>query len=82
LKNVRPTAYRWLLLTHGLPGALLAAVVSGQGGMERRDRASPRLSVIALSLAWTTGVWDSAIVEQRKGSGWFHCEMPLASLFG
>jgi ceramide glucosyltransferase len=32
LKNVRPTAYRWLLLTHGLPWALLAAAAAARAG--------------------------------------------------
>src|SRR5258706_14823754 len=58
LKNVRPTAYRWLLLTHGLPGALLAAVVAARAGVGGVANAH-LLAYLAvrLSLAWTTGVW-------------------------
>src|SRR5882762_10082976 len=34
LKNVRPTGYRWLMLTHGLPWALLAAALAARAGWE------------------------------------------------
>ena len=58
LKNVRPTAYRWLLLTHGLPWALLAAAVAARAGWGSVAAAHliAYLS-LRLGLAWTTGVW-------------------------
>jgi len=58
LKNVRPTAYRWLLLTHGLPWALLAAAVAARAGWEGVAAAHiiAYLS-LRLGLAWTTGAW-------------------------
>src|SRR5437764_2956877 len=34
LKNVRPTGYQWLVLTHGLPWALLAAGCAARAGWE------------------------------------------------
>src|SRR6266403_571911 len=68
LKNVRPTAYRWLL--------------PGRDGEASRPRISSLICHCASAWLGRRGFGDSAIVEQRKGSGWFHCEMPLASLFG
>ncbi len=58
LKNVRPTAYWWLLLTHGLPWALLAAAVAASAGWWGIATAHiiAYLS-LRLGLAWTTGVW-------------------------
>jgi ceramide glucosyltransferase len=58
LKNVRPMAYRWLLLTHGLPWALLAAAVAARAGWEGIAAAHiiTYLS-LRLGLAWTTGAW-------------------------
>ncbi len=58
LKNVRPIAYRWLLLTHGLPWALLAAAVAAKAGWEG-IAAAHLMAYLALrlGLAWTTGVW-------------------------
>jgi ceramide glucosyltransferase len=58
LKNVRPTAYWWLLLTHGLPWALLAAAVAASA----RWWGIAAAHIVAylslrLGLAWTTGVW-------------------------
>ena len=58
LKNVRPTGYRWLLLTHGLPWALLAAACAARAGWE--GIAAAHLIVylaLRLGLAWTTGTW-------------------------
>src|SRR2546430_12287730 len=58
LKNVRPTAYRWLVLTHGLPSALLAAAFAASAGW--RGIAATHLIaylVLRLGLAWTTGTW-------------------------
>src|SRR6266852_834239 len=58
LKNVRPTAYGWLMLTHGLPWALLAAafaVTAGWSGIA----AAHLIAYLALrlGLAWTTSTW-------------------------
>jgi ceramide glucosyltransferase len=58
LKNVRPTAYRWLVLTHGLPSALLAAAFAasaGWGGIAAAHLVA--YLVLRLGLAWTTGTW-------------------------
>jgi ceramide glucosyltransferase len=58
LKNVRPTAYPWLLLTHGLPWALLAAAVAATAGWWG-IAAAHIVTYLSLRLgaAWTTGVW-------------------------
>ena len=58
LKNVRPTGYRWLVLTHGLPWALLAAACAARAGWEGIAAAYliAYLS-LRLGLAWTTGAW-------------------------
>ena len=58
LKNVRPTAYRWLVLTHGLPWALLAAAfaaTAGWGGIAATHLIA--YLVLRLGLAWTTATW-------------------------
>ncbi len=58
LKNVRPTAYRWLVLTHGLPWALLAAAfaaIAGWGGIAATHLLA--YLVLRLGLAWTTATW-------------------------
>lgn len=58
LKNVRPTGYWWLVLTHGLPWALLAAGCAARAGWE--GIAAAHLAaylVLRLGLAWTTGTW-------------------------
>jgi ceramide glucosyltransferase len=58
LKNVRPTAYSWLLLTHGLPWALLAtAVAAGAGWWGIATAHVVAYLSLRLGLAWTTGVW-------------------------
>ena len=58
LKNVRPTAYWWLILTHGLPWALLAAVLATKAGWPG-IAAGYILAYLGLrlGLAWTTGTW-------------------------
>jgi ceramide glucosyltransferase len=58
LKNVRPTGYRWLVLTHGLPWALLAAACAARAGWEG-IAAAYLIAYLALrlGLAWTTGAW-------------------------
>jgi len=58
LKNVRPSGYWGLVFTHGLPWAMLAALISSLAG--RTGMAVSYLAAyLALRLisAWTTGVW-------------------------
>ena len=58
LKNVRPMGYRWLMLTHGLPWALMAAAFAaraGWGGIAAAHFIG--YLVLRLGLAWTTGTW-------------------------
>ena len=58
LKNVRPMGYRWLMLTHGLPWALMAAAFAaraGWGGIAAAHFIA--YLVLRLGLAWTTGTW-------------------------
>ena len=58
LKNVRPTGYWWLMLTHGLPWAVLAAALAaraGWGGIAAGHFIA--YLVLRLGLAWTTGTW-------------------------
>jgi ceramide glucosyltransferase len=58
LKNVRPTAYRGLILTHGLPWALLAAVVAARAGWTGISVAYLlAYFLLRFGLAWTTGCW-------------------------
>jgi ceramide glucosyltransferase len=58
LKNVRPTAYWWLLLTHGLPWALLAGALAASVGWEGIAVAHLiAYLALRLGLAWTTGTW-------------------------
>jgi len=67
LKNVRPAGYRGLLLTHGLPGALLAAVVAAGAGWAAVAVAHLLgYFVLRLGLAWTTGVWGLRDPEAGK----------------
>lgn len=58
LKNVRPAGYLGILLTHGLPWVLLAAVVAAAAGW-KGIAAAYLLAYLALRLgmAWMTGVW-------------------------
>jgi ceramide glucosyltransferase len=58
LKNVRPTAYRWLVLTHGLPLAMLAAALAAAAGWAGIAVAHLMAYLgLRLGLAWTTGTW-------------------------
>ena len=58
LKNVRPTAYRGLILTHGLPWALLAAGVAARAGWTGISVAYLlAYFLLRFGLAWTTGCW-------------------------
>jgi len=58
LRNVRPAGYVGMIFTHGLPWAVLAAVVAGAAGW----KAMAAFYLIAylvlrLGLTWTAGVW-------------------------
>src|SRR6202790_5149601 len=67
LKNVRPTAYRWLMLTHGLPWALLAAALAARAVWEGIAAAHLiAYLVLRLGLAWTTGTWGLGDNGARK----------------
>jgi ceramide glucosyltransferase len=67
LKNVRPAAYRGLILTHGLPWALVAAVVAAGAGWAGVARAHLlAYIVLRLGLAWTTGVWGLSDPEAAR----------------
>jgi ceramide glucosyltransferase len=58
LKNVRPTAYRWLILTHGLPWALLAAALAARAGWVGIAVAHLlAYFTLRLGMTWTTGTW-------------------------
>jgi ceramide glucosyltransferase len=58
LRNVRPLAYAGMIFTHGLPWAVLGALVAGASG--RTGIAIAYLAaylLLRLSVAWTAGVW-------------------------
>jgi ceramide glucosyltransferase len=58
LRNVRPAGYVGMILTHGLPWALLAALVAGSAGWA--GVAAFYLAaylVLRLSVAWAAGSW-------------------------
>ena len=58
LKNVRPAAYRGLILTQGLPWAVLAAVVAARAGWTGIAAAHLlAYFLLRFGLAWTTGWW-------------------------
>ena len=58
LKNVRPTAYGGLILTHGLPWALFAAAVAAGAGWTGIAVAHVlAYFLLRFGLAWTTGCW-------------------------
>ncbi|MEI4884222.1 hypothetical protein, partial [Klebsiella pneumoniae] len=58
LRNVRPAGYVGMIFTHGLPWAVLAAVVAGAAGW-KATAGFYLLSylVLRLGLTWTAGVW-------------------------
>ena len=67
LKNVRPTAYRWLILTHGLPLAMLAAALAAAVGWSGIAAAHLVAYLgLRLALAWTTGAWGLGDKEVWK----------------
>jgi len=58
LRNVRPVAYAGMIFTHGLPWALLAAVVAtsvGWPGIAVSYLAA--YFILRIGVAWTAGVW-------------------------
>jgi ceramide glucosyltransferase len=58
LRNVRPLAYAGMIFTHGLPWAVLAAIVASAAGW--RGVAVSYLAaylVLRISMAWCAGVW-------------------------
>jgi ceramide glucosyltransferase len=58
LKNVRPTAYWWLILTHGLPWALLASALAARAGWQWIAAGYIVAYLgLRLGLAWTTATW-------------------------
>jgi ceramide glucosyltransferase len=67
LKNVRPIAYWWLILTHGLPWALLAAALAARAGWDGIAAAHVVAYLgLRLGLAWTTGTWGLGDTETWK----------------
>ena len=67
LRNVRPLAYAGMIFTHGLPWAIIAAIVAGVSGW-------PGIAVsylaayliLRISVAWMAGVWG--LRDQTIGS--------------
>lgn len=58
LRNVRPAGYAGMIFTHGLPWALLAAVVaSAAGWMGVAAFYLAAYLVLRLSVVWAAGVW-------------------------
>jgi ceramide glucosyltransferase len=58
LRNVRPAAYAGMIFTHGLPWALLAAIVAAAAGW--RGIAAAYLAaylILRIGMAWAAGVW-------------------------
>jgi ceramide glucosyltransferase len=67
LKNVRPLGYAALLLTHGLPWAMIAAGVAAAIGWTGVAAAHLlAYLVLRLGLAWTTAVWGLGDAGARK----------------
>ncbi|MDP9337292.1 MAG: bacteriohopanetetrol glucosamine biosynthesis glycosyltransferase HpnI [Acidobacteriota bacterium] len=58
LRNVRPLAYTGVIFTHGLPWAILAAVVAGTAGWTGIAAAYlAAYLILRITVAWTAGVW-------------------------
>jgi ceramide glucosyltransferase len=67
LRNVRPIGYAALLLTHGLPWAIIAAGLAAAVGWTGVAAAHLlAYLVLRLGLAWTTAVWGLGDAEARK----------------
>jgi ceramide glucosyltransferase len=58
LRNVRPVAYAGMIFTHGLPWAVLAAIIAGTAGWTGLAIAYlAAYFVLRMSVAWVAGVW-------------------------
>src|SRR5450432_1318492 len=58
LRNVRPAAYAGMIFPHGLPWAVLAAIIAGAAGW--RGIAAAYLAaylILRIGMAWAAGVW-------------------------
>jgi ceramide glucosyltransferase len=68
LRNVRPVAYAGMIFTHGLPWAVLAAIVAATSGWTSLAIAYlAAYLVLRISVAWVAGVWglrDQAIISK------------------
>jgi ceramide glucosyltransferase len=68
LRNVRPVAYAGMIFTHGLPWAMLAAIVAGSAGWTGLAIAYlVAYFVLRMSVAWVAGVWglrDQTIISK------------------
>jgi ceramide glucosyltransferase len=74
LRNVRPSGYAGLLLTFGLPWAILAAILAPSRGLAGAYLAS--YFVLRLALVWLVGIWGLQDEVTRK-SWWL---VPLRDL--
>jgi ceramide glucosyltransferase len=68
LRNVRPVAYAGMIFTHGLPWAMLAAIVAGAAGWTSVAIGYlVAYFVLRMSVAWVAGVWglrDQTIISK------------------
>jgi ceramide glucosyltransferase len=68
LRNVRPVAYAGMIFTHGLPWAVLAAIVAGAAGWTGIAAAYlAAYLILRISVAWVAGVWglrDQTIITK------------------
>jgi ceramide glucosyltransferase len=68
LRNVRPVAYAGMIFTHGLPWAVLAAIVAATAGWTGFAIAYLiAYFVLRISVAWVAGVWglrDQTIISK------------------
>jgi len=68
LRNVRPVAYAGMIFTHGLPWAMLAAIVAGAAGWTSVAVGYlVAYFVLRMSVAWLAGVWglrDQTIISK------------------
>jgi ceramide glucosyltransferase len=68
LRNVRPVAYAGMIFTHGLPWAMLAAIVAGSAGWTGLAIAYlVAYFVLRMSVAWVAGAWglrDQTIISK------------------
>jgi ceramide glucosyltransferase len=68
LRNVRPVAYAGMIFTHGLPWAVLAAIVADSAGWTGLAVGYlVAYLVLRISVAWVAGVWglrDQTIISK------------------